>query len=128
VDIEVSGASMAAVSFGRDTAAALVGSDVHDNPGAALAAQAGARPRITHNVFERNGTSPRTPTTFAIESGSHPVFQQNVFHGVRPDAFAAFDEPARVELSRENWFLSQGSGAPATPAPISQALRDRARR
>jgi serine/threonine protein phosphatase PrpC len=128
VDIEVSGASMAAISFGRETAAALVGSDVHDNPGAALAAQAGARPRITHNVFERNGMSPRTPATFAIEPGSHPVFQQNVFHGVRPDAFASFDEPAQIELSRENWFLSHGSGAPSRPAPVSQALRDRARR
>jgi len=72
--------------------------------------------------------SPRTPTTFAIEPGSHPVFQQNVFHGVRPDAFATFDELAQIELSRENWFLSHGSGVSSPPAPISQALRDRARR
>ena len=42
VDIEVSGAATAAISFARESTATLVGSDIHDNPGAALAILTGA--------------------------------------------------------------------------------------
>ena len=108
VDIEVSGASMAAISFARDSSATLVGSDIHDNPGAALAIESGAAPRITHSVFGRNGTSQHTPATFALDKGAAPVFEQNVFLSVRPEVFAILDEGARHRLQRGNWFLPQG--------------------
>jgi PPM family protein phosphatase len=107
VDVEVSGAATAAISFARDSNARLVGSEIHDNPGAALAIAAGASPRITHSVFGRNGMSPRTPATFAIESGAMPLFQRNVFVGVRPDVFAALARPTRDALQRDNWFTER---------------------
>ena len=44
VDVEVSGATSAGVSFTGPTSASLVGSEIHDNPGAALTILAGARP------------------------------------------------------------------------------------
>jgi len=109
VDVEVSGATTAAIAFARDSSATLVGSDIHDNPGAALAIQAGATPRITHNVFSRNGLSQHTPATFTIEPGAVPFFQRNVFLGVRPHVFDVLDEAARVRVLSENWFLSPGS-------------------
>ena len=105
VDVEVSGAVKAAISFARDSAAALIGSDIHDNPGAALTIAAGAAPRITHNVFSRNGTSQHTPATFVIEDGAAPLFQQNVFAGIRPDAFAKANEAIRLKLEPDNWFV-----------------------
>ena len=37
-----------------------------------------------------------TPATFAIEKGAAPVFQRNVFLGVRPDVFAVLDEARRA--------------------------------
>jgi len=112
VDIDVSGASTAAIAFGRDSRATLVGSDVHDNPGAALDIRAGAAPRITHNVFKGNGLSQRTPATFAIDSGATPLFERNIFVGVRPAAFALIEEAARLRLHSENWFLPVGSPGP----------------
>jgi hypothetical protein len=112
VDIEVSGAATAAVAFTRDSTATLAGSDIHDNPGAALAIHAGAAPRITHNVFSRNGLSQRTPATFAIDPGAAPVFERNVFLGVRAGAFAALGGADRRKLEAENWFLPVGAPLP----------------
>ena len=108
VDVEVSGATTAAVSLAGLMTPRLVGSDIHDNPGTALAIAAGAAPLITQNVFRRNGMSPHTSGTFAIERGAAPLFQRNVFLGVGPDVFTAFDEPARVKLKSDNWFLPAG--------------------
>jgi hypothetical protein len=109
VDIEVSGAVTAAISFSRDSAATLAGSDIHDNPGAALAIETGAKPRITHNTFSRNGTSQHTPAAFAIEKGAAPLFQQNVFVGIPVHVFALLDQDARLRVKSENWFLSPPS-------------------
>jgi serine/threonine protein phosphatase PrpC len=105
VDVEVSGATTAAISFAGTTTASLVGSEIHDNPGTALAVAAGAAPVITQNVFRRNGMSQRTSGTFAIEKGATPLFQRNVFVGIGPEVFTAFDELARAKLKSENWFL-----------------------
>jgi serine/threonine protein phosphatase PrpC len=104
VDIEVSGAAMTAISFARDAKATLVGSEIHDNPGAALAVAPGASPRIAHSTFGRNGTSQRTATTFAIEKGATPLFERNVFIGVRSDVFTTLDQTSRLSLTRDNWF------------------------
>jgi serine/threonine protein phosphatase PrpC len=105
VDLEVSGAMTAAISFGGPATAHLVGSEIHDNPGTALAIGAGARPAITQNVFRRNGMSQHTSGTFIIERGAAPLFHRNVFVGIGPDVFTAFDEVARANLKNENWFL-----------------------
>ena len=112
VNVEVSGAATAAVSFARESAAELMSSDIHDNPGAALAIQAGARPRITHNVFNRNGLSQNTSATFTVEQGAVPFLQQNVFLGMRPDVFAGIDPPTRLKLEQDNWFMTGRSARP----------------
>lgn len=112
VDVEVSGASTAAVSFARDSAGELKASDIHDNPGAALSIQAGARTRITHNVFKHNGLSQNTPAAFTVEKGAVPFLQQNVFVGLRPDVFATFDPAARLRLEHDNWFMTPRTSRP----------------
>jgi hypothetical protein len=104
VDLEISGAATAAISFATDSTATLVGSEIHDNPGAALAIASGASPRVTHSSFGRNGMSPRTPATFGIDKGARPLFERNVFVGVHPDVFAILDPATRVALMRDNWF------------------------
>jgi hypothetical protein len=112
VNVEVSGAATAAVSFARGSAGELMSSDIHDNPGAALAIQAGARPRITHNVFNRNGLSQNTPAAFTVEQGAVPFLQQNVFLGLRPDVFAGMDPATRQKLEHHNWFMAGRSERP----------------
>jgi serine/threonine protein phosphatase PrpC len=112
VNVEVTGAAMAAVSFGPESAGELMSSDIHDNPGAALTIQAGARPRITHNVFSRNGLSQNTPAAFAVEQGAVPFLQQNVFIGVRPDAFSGVDPATQLKLEHHNWFMAGRAARP----------------
>jgi serine/threonine protein phosphatase PrpC len=112
VDVEISGASTAAVSFAPGSAGELIASDIHDNPGVALAIQAGARARITHNVFSRNGLSQNTPTAFTVEQGAVPFLQQNVLLGLRPDAFAGVDQATRLRFEHDNWFLTHRSPRP----------------
>lgn len=105
VDVEIWGATTAAITFSGAATGRLVGSEIHDNPGTALAVGAGAAPSITQNVFRRNGMSQRTPGTFAIEQGATPLFQRNVFLGAGPEAFAALTDAARAKLKSDNWFL-----------------------
>jgi hypothetical protein len=112
VDLEVSGAATTAVSFARNSSADLIGVDIHDNPGQALAMLAGATPRITHSVFSRNGTSQNTPAAFAVDKGAVPLFHRNVFHGVTADVFSMLDNQTRLTLEHENWFIAHGSRRP----------------
>ena len=112
VDIEVSGATGAAIVFERDSSADLIGGEVHDNPGAALTIQAGATPRITHTSFSRNGTSQNTTAAFTVEKGAVPIFERNVFLGITADVFAMLDDQARLRLERDNWFVPHGSRRP----------------
>jgi serine/threonine protein phosphatase PrpC len=112
MDVEVSGATKAGVSFAGPTSATLVGSEIHDNPGAALSILAGATPRITQNVFSRNGLSQHAPGTFIVQAGAAPFFQRNVFVGISAEVFAAFDETARARVKSENWFISAGNVSP----------------
>jgi serine/threonine protein phosphatase PrpC len=115
IDIEVTGATDAGVSVAGGSPT-LMGSDIHGNPGPALVIAAGTSPRISHNVFSRNGLSQRAPGTFTVEKGANPQFRGNVFHGVRPDAFATLDEPASAAVKHENWFVPPGNDAPGHSA------------
>ena len=126
INVEVSGAATAAISFARNSAGDLIGSDIHDNPGTAVVIQAGARPRITHNVFNRNGLSQNTPAAFTVEQGAVPFLQQNVFLGMHPDVFAQLDPPARLKLEHDNWFMTPrvpGTVAPSHLAPSHPPVR-----
>jgi hypothetical protein len=117
IDVEIVGATKAGIDFGIGSFATLLSSEIHDNPGPAMFVRAGANPRITNNVFSRNGMSERASGSFVIEPASAPHFQRNVFVGLGSDAFAALEEKARLELNTLNWFLSpRESGRPQRPA------------
>jgi serine/threonine protein phosphatase PrpC len=105
IDVEILGATRAGIEFGENSSATLLGSEIHDNPGAAIFVRPHANPRITNNVFSRNGMSERASGSFVIDAVSTPVFQRNVFVGLSPDVFLALDEAARSELNKLNWFL-----------------------
>ena len=126
-DVEIIGATKAGIDFGEGSSATLLGSDIHDNPGAAILIRAGANPRVTNNVFSRNGMSERASGSVVIEAGSTPLFQDNVFVGLSPDSFVALDESARLELKNSNWFLPVRE--PVRPASdLTERLRTSQRR
>jgi hypothetical protein len=124
VDVEIAGATTAAIDFSDGSRGVLVGSDIHDNPGAGLAIRARASPRIAHNAFVRNGMSEHAPTAVIIEPGAAPLFQRNVFQGLSPQAFVALGEHALQEMKRDNWFVGPSTALrPGLPAPRSSPPR-----
>ena len=121
IDVEIVGATRAGIEFGKDSSATLLASEIHDNPGAAMFIQAGANPRITNNVFTRNGMSERASGSFVIDAASKPIFQRNVFVGLSPEVFVTLDDGARSTLSKLNWFLPLRE--PVRPRPSAPGRR-----
>jgi PPM family protein phosphatase len=117
VDVEVIGATKIAVDFSDRSGAGLLGSEIHDNPGVALAIGSGSSPRISHNTFVRNGLGEHSARALVIERGALPQFQRNVFQGVRVDAFMALDAGVRRAVARDNWFLPPHSANSALWGP-----------
>jgi len=116
-DVDVTGASDAAIAFADRSTATLIASDIHDNPGAALSIR-GATARITHNVFERNGASERAHGAFSIAAGADVGFAGNVFPGVSYDAFGTLSDSSRAALARDNWFpAAHEARSPVAAAP-----------
>jgi hypothetical protein len=104
-DVEVTGAAHVAIDIGYMSRASIVASEVHDNPGAALAIRSSESTRIAHNVFARNGKSERVQGSFIIADNAAPRFSGNIFHGVSPEAFALLPEAMRATLRRDNFFV-----------------------
>lgn len=103
VDIEVTGAANAAVVVDGTSVATMMASDIHDNPGAALAIRSTSA-RLVHNVFVRNGTSEPVRRSFIIDEGANPLFTGNVFQDVSRDALGNLSESEFIVLGRDNWF------------------------
>jgi hypothetical protein len=114
MDIEVTGATSAAVELGTGAAGSIVGLDAHDNPGAGLVIRSGATSRISHSGFTRNGMSERTSAAVIVHTGARVRLQQNVFTGVTPEVFSTLAPDAAAAVLRENWFPGLGMH-PARP-------------
>jgi PPM family protein phosphatase len=104
VDVEITGALTVAIELDGTAGGGVTGSDIHDNPGPALAIRSGASPRIAHNLFARNGLSERARASLIIEADAEPSFVGNVFQGVTPNLFQSLGHAARLSIMRENWF------------------------
>lgn len=105
VDIEVTGATVAAIDLGPGDGVELIGSDIHDNSGAALVVRSGATARISHNTLARNAASDLAASAIVIESGATPTVTQNVFHAADAQALAGIDAAMQQSLLRDNWFV-----------------------
>jgi hypothetical protein len=117
VDVEITGALTVAIDLSQMAGGSLTGSDIHDNPGPALAIRSGASPRIAHNVFARNGLSERARASLIIEDGAEPTIVGNVFQGMTPKVFVSLGN-ASQRVMRENWFpdgLLPRATTPASP-------------
>jgi hypothetical protein len=115
-DLEITGAAKAAMAVDGTSRARLIGSDIHDNPGAALAISAGANATISHNVFMRNGSAATPQRTFMIEENSTSQFAGNVFFGVNPEAFGGSGD-SRATLVHDNWFVDARTFRVGRPRP-----------
>ena len=113
IDTEISGATRAAIDIIGRSKVDLMASDLHDNPGAALAVGSGASARVTHNVFKRNGASPHTPAAIVFGDATDLTLASNMFYDVTPAAFRTLSEPVRTAIARDNWFAA--AHAPRSP-------------
>ena len=112
-DVEIVGATRVAIDLSSGAQVSLVGSDIHDNPGAGLSIRAGASPRIAHNAFARNGLA-QPGASVVVDAAAEPVFYRNVFQGMTSDALGLPADRGR-DLAHDNWFIA--TPRPATPAP-----------
>jgi hypothetical protein len=103
VDVEITGATRAAVEFAGGGTSTLMSSDIRDNFGSALIVRDGDKPRISHNMFARNGISDRG-AAFVVSKAS-PTFIKNVFVGSTPASFEGLNG-ADADLRRDNFFVS----------------------
>jgi hypothetical protein len=118
-DLDIAGAATAAIDIAAGEGVVLMGSDVHDNPGAAIRLRSGAAPRIAHNTFARNRTAAVATAVVLSDDASSPVWTRNVFIDLDPAAVAGAraEAAARTAIAADNWFVAgRGAGA-ARPAP-----------
>ena len=101
-DVEIVGAARAAIDAGKGSTVRMVGGDIHDNSGAALAIRKSARVVVAHSKFERNATGDGQKT-LVIDPGTTPEFTSNVFIGSGPGVFTGPRE-ARAAFERDNFF------------------------
>jgi hypothetical protein len=118
VDVEVTGAITAGIDISEQSRVSLLGCDLHDNRGVAVAIRSGTSSRIAHSSFARNGASNRA---LLIQEPSEPEFFRNVFQGVNADVFGTLSDAARTALSRGNWFVE----TPAAGASSATGARGR---
>ena len=117
-DLEITGATTAALDLGSGGDVSVSGAVVHDNPGSAMVIRSGASPRITNTVLSLNAWSDLMSAPVVVEAGATPEWSQNVFNGMGPDTVIGLDAVARATLSRDNWFI-------ASPTATSPAVRRR---
>jgi Right handed beta helix region len=103
VNVEITGATRAAVEFAGGGASTLMASNILGNSGSALTVRDGDKPRISHNIFARNG-DPDRGATFVVRRSS-PTFTQNVFVGSTSGLFDTLNGAAGTELRRDNFFV-----------------------
>jgi len=115
VDLEVLGATIAALELGTSAAGSVVGLDVHDNPGAGLVIRSGASSRISHSGFTKNGMSERTSAPVIVQAGARVRLEQNVFTGITPDVFRMLPPDTAAAALRQNWFPGLGIHHMARP-------------
>jgi serine/threonine protein phosphatase PrpC len=111
VDLEIAGAAASAIDFGPGEVVELIGSEIHDNAGAAIVVRTGSTGRLSHNVFARNALSSQRPAAFVIERGSTATWIANVFHGHGPEALLGTDDAHRSSLLQDNWFVDRPAAA-----------------
>ena len=114
MDVEIIARGQRRNRFRAAARSALIGSDIHDNPGAAMVIRAGTAPRIAHNAFLRNGMSERARAPFTIEAGGRPRFHPTYSQGLLLTRSSHFG-PGTAALVQDNWFL--GIHEPPPPAP-----------
>ena len=114
-DVEITGAGGVAIDIGRDSRVRVVGGDIRDNPGAAVAVRAGADGSISHTVFSKNGTAAGNQRQLIVDPQATAQFDANVFIGSSPTIFSG-PAQARAAFARSNWFVNERTPA-SRPSP-----------
>lgn len=104
VDVEVTGTTRSAIDLGSSDETNVVGCDVHDNSGAALALRAASKSRVAHCTFAKNGATPATH--FRVEAGTLTQLVRNTFQVPAAAITDLFPVPMRAGIARDNTFAA----------------------
>jgi serine/threonine protein phosphatase PrpC len=105
VDVEISGASQAAVRFSEDARGALRAGFLHDNPGCGILIEGRSMPRVAGNRAVGNGTA------FRISPDAKPTLENNVLIGNDSEVMGALTREDQAALRAKNFFAVREPGA-----------------
>jgi serine/threonine protein phosphatase PrpC len=110
-DVEVSGATRAAVWIDGESNALLIGNYLHSNPGSGVVAAGFSKPRLLGNVIQQNGDSrPKPVPAVVIMENSEPEVLRNVISGNAGEGIRV--RQARMKQSVLANHFSVGGGKP----------------
>ena len=110
-DVEITGAAGVAIDIGRDSRVRVVGGDIRDNPGAAVAVRARGQGTVSHTVFTRNATAGGSQRHLILDPKGDSQFDANVFVGSTSTIFPGSSQ-ARAAFAKSNWFVAARTAAP----------------
>lgn len=129
-DLEVTGATVAAVEVAGPGASVLRFNSIHDNPGAGVVLSGGASPRLIQNLVAGNGTAGKRPGV-EIGRGSRPFLIDNRFRANAGPQVQTAEADSIAEMYLWNDFgglaRDKAIRGPA-PAPTPTPRRTPARR
>jgi serine/threonine protein phosphatase PrpC len=122
-DVVVSGANEAGIEIGPGARAIVLGSVLHDNPGAGIVVRAGADLQLRHTAILRNGTLPGHPRAgVEIDRAARATLFGNAIGDNGGGAVTGVPEADNAALARDNVIgpPAQPRGGRSGPAPRRQ--------
>jgi serine/threonine protein phosphatase PrpC len=111
VDVDVSGATVAGVTFEGRGDMRLLASTIHDNPGTGVAVGTGASPHVAHNAVLDNGRGAIAGRAgIELDAGAGPRLESNVIAGNTAEGVRGARGSDADAILRANVFEAHGRG------------------
>jgi len=127
-DVDISGATEAAVEVSGTSTASIRSSHIHDNRGTGIVVVGdAATPRVVNNYITANGLSPERPGAgLEVLGAASPVVLRNVIKGNGGDDIAWPSEERRRDAFRQNIVGDSGQTQPGSGPMATQPQPERA--
>lgn len=117
--VEIAGAAAAGIAISGEDRSTIRYSYLHDSPGGGVLVEAGAAPRLRHNLIVRNGRPPASPARPGVEvrEGARPELIDNRIEGNGGGGVLLPTADASGEILAWNSFGASARDAVRVPPP-----------